>query len=164
MRSICITAEGNITHSEAMCITIIIQHRWIMINDIHLRCMMYCFAIWWMMYLPLANMSGPAVGIILRFARSFYRFFRKLIVWREIFRFCGSVPFLRKETDAIPWNMGIYRKYISVPWPAVIKLTKQSLYTARDCTEKGSKIAGFIVFGGGKLYIGTANRRKQSTK
>ncbi len=60
--------------------------------------------------------------------------------------------------------MEIYRKYISLPFRAVIKLTVQSLYTARDCTGKGLEIAGFIVFGGGKLYIGTANRRKQSTK
>ena len=43
------------------------------------------------------------------------------------------------------------------------KLTKPSQMKLSDCTESGAEIAVFFVFGGGKLYSGTANRRKQST-
>ena len=72
------------------------------------------------------------------------RFFaKKRMQYREIWKFIGN-------STQYPYHSGV-------------KLTELSLHTAPDCTGKGSEIAGFIVFGGGKLYDGTANRRKQST-
>ena len=68
----------------------------------------------------------------------------KRMQYREIWKFIGNCA--------------------QYPYHSGVKLTELSLHTAPDCTGKGSKIAGFIVFGGGKLYDGTANRRKQSTK
>ena len=45
-----------------------------------------------------------------------------------------------------------------------VKLTAQSIMRLRQCRapRKGTKIAIVVVFGGGKAYDGTPNRRKQS--
>ena len=78
-------------------------------------------------------------------------------------RISVSAPLFRRKEDAIAGIVGIYQNISIVSLLCAGKLTKPSQMKLSDCTESGAEIAVFFVFGGGKLYSGTANRRKQST-